>query len=66
MTGRCILMTTCTGRTAGTANPNDRRLMVQDWACSWNYTTNMARPAGKIFMFLLFCLLRHVWYGDAS
>lgn len=34
------------------SNPNDRRLMVQDWACSWNYTTNMARPAGKIFMFL--------------
>ena len=26
--------------------------MVQDWVCSWNYTTNMARPAGKIFMFL--------------
>lgn len=23
-----------------------------DMACSWNYTTNMARPAGKIFMFL--------------
>ena len=34
------------------SNPNDRRLMVQDWVCSWNYTTNMARPAGKIFMFL--------------
>ena len=34
------------------SNPNDKRLMVQDWACTWNYTTNMARPAGKIFMFL--------------
>lgn len=33
------------------SNPNDRRLIVQDWVCSWNYTTNMARPLGK------FCLL---------
>ncbi len=32
------------------SNPNDRRLLVQDWVCSWNYTTNMARPAGKICM----------------
>lgn len=32
------------------SNPNDRKLLVQDWACSWNYTTNMGRPAGKIFM----------------
>lgn len=32
------------------SNPNDKRLMVQDWACSWNYTTNMARPAAKICM----------------
>lgn len=30
------------------SNPNDKRLIVQDWACSFNYTTNMARPAGKI------------------
>lgn len=30
------------------SNPNDKRLLVQDWACSWNYTTNMAKPAGKI------------------
>lgn len=29
-------------------NPNDKRLIVQDWVCSWNYATNMARPAGKI------------------
>lgn len=29
-------------------NPNDKRLLVQDWACSFNYATNMARPAGKI------------------
>ena len=45
------------------SNPNDRRLMVQDWACSWNYTTNMARPAGKIFMFLalLFVAACLVW-----
>lgn len=32
------------------SNPSDKRLLVQDWACSWNYTTNMARPAGKICM----------------
>lgn len=31
------------------SNPNDKRLLVQDWTCSWNYTTNMAKPAGKIF-----------------
>ena len=45
------------------SNPNDRRLMVQDWACTWNYTTNMARPAGKIFMFLalLFVAACLVW-----
>ena len=30
------------------SNPNDKRLIVQDWACSFNYTTNMAHPAGKI------------------
>lgn len=30
------------------SNPHDKRLIVQDWVCSWNYTTNMARPAGKI------------------
>lgn len=29
-------------------NPNDKRLIVQDWVCPWNYATNMARPAGKI------------------
>lgn len=45
------------------SNPNDKRLMVQDWACTWNYTTNMARPAGKIFMFLalLFVAACLVW-----
>lgn len=30
------------------SNPNDKRLIVQDWVCTWNYATNMARPAGKI------------------
>ena len=39
------------------SNPNDKRLMVQDWACSWNYTTNMAKPAGKICMFLAIVLV---------
>ena len=45
------------------SNPNDKRLVVQDWACSWNYTTNMARPAGKIFMFLavVFVAVCLVW-----
>ncbi len=45
------------------SNPNDKRLMVQDWACSWNYTTNMAKPAGKIFMFLaiVFVAVFLVW-----
>lgn len=38
-------------------NPNDRRLLVQDWMCSWNYTTNMARPAGKISMAIGFGIL---------
>lgn len=32
------------------SNPHDKRLIVQDWVCSWNYTTNMAKPAGKIFL----------------
>lgn len=45
------------------SNPNDKRLIVQDWACSWNYTTNMAKPAGKIFMFLaiVFVAVVLVW-----
>lgn len=45
------------------SNPNDKRLIVQDWACSWNYTTNMAKPAGKIFMFLaiVFVAVCLVW-----
>ena len=45
------------------SNPNDKRLMVQDWACSWNYTTNMAKPAGKICMFLaiVFVAVCLVW-----
>lgn len=30
-------------------NPSDKRLLVQDWACSWNYSTNMAKPGAKIF-----------------
>ena len=34
------------------SNPHDKRLIVQDWVCSWNYTTNMARPAGKICLVL--------------
>ena len=34
------------------SNPHDKRLIVQDWVCPWNYTTNMARPAGKIFLVL--------------
>lgn len=33
------------------SNPNDKRLWVQDRFCSANYTTNMARPAGKILTF---------------
>lgn len=33
------------------SNPNDKRLWVPDRFCSSNYTTNMARPAGKIFTF---------------
>lgn len=36
------------GKNGWYSNPNDKRLIVQDWACSFNYTTNMARPAGKI------------------
>lgn len=32
------------------SNPHDKRLIVQDWVCSWNYTTNMAKSAGKIFL----------------
>ena len=45
------------------SNPNDKRLMVQDWACSWNYTTNMAKPVGKVFMFLaiVFVAVCLVW-----
>lgn len=31
-------------------NPNDPRVVVQDWVCSWNYTTNLGRPAGKAWM----------------
>lgn len=34
------------------SNPHDKRLIVQDWVCPWNYTTNMARPAGKAFLAL--------------
>ena len=34
------------------SNPHDKRLIVQDWVCPWKYTTNMARPAGKIFLAL--------------
>lgn len=30
------------------SNPHDTRLLVQDWTCSWNYSMNMAKPAGKI------------------
>lgn len=30
-------------------NPSDKRFFVQDWACSWNYTTNMAKTGAKIF-----------------
>lgn len=33
------------------SNPNDKRLWVPDRFCSLNYSTNMARPAGKIFTF---------------
>ena len=25
------------------SNPNDKRLVVQDWACSWNYTSRCGR-----------------------
>lgn len=32
------------------SNPSDKRVFVQDWACSWNYTVNLARPAGKAWM----------------
>lgn len=32
------------------SNPGDKRVFVQDWACSWNYTVNLARPAGKAWM----------------
>lgn len=34
------------------SNPNDKRLIVQDWVCPYNYTTNMARPAAKVFLVL--------------
>lgn len=34
------------------SNPNDKRLIVQDWICPWNYTSNMARPAAKVFLAL--------------
>ena len=30
------------------SNPHDKRLIVQDWVCPWNYTTNMAKPVGKL------------------
>lgn len=33
------------------SNPNDKKLWVQDWTCTANYSTNMGRPAGKIFTF---------------
>ncbi len=39
------------------SNPGDKRLLVQDWACSWNYTTNMARPAGKISFIVMILLV---------
>ena len=32
------------------SNPSDKRVFVQDWACSWNYTVNLARPAGKAWI----------------
>ena len=32
------------------SNPNDKRVFVQDWACSANYTVNLGRPAGKAWM----------------
>ena len=31
------------------SNPNDKRLLVQDRICSINYSSNMARPAARIF-----------------
>lgn len=34
------------------SNPHDRSLLVQDWVCSWNYATNMARPAAKVCLVL--------------
>ena len=30
------------------SNHHDKRLIVQDWVCPWNYTTNMAKPVGKL------------------
>ena len=32
------------------SNPNDKRLVVQDWMCSWNYSSNMAHPASKVIL----------------
>lgn len=31
------------------SNPNDRRLLVQDRICSVNFSSNMAKPAARIF-----------------
>jgi len=39
------------------SNPNDKRLLVQDWICPWNYTSNMARPAAKVFLVLTVVLV---------
>ena len=38
------------GLLAQNTAPSDKRVFVQDWACSWNYTVNLARPAGKAWM----------------
>lgn len=50
------------------SNPNDKRLLVQDWMCSWNYTTNMAKPAGRISLILgiivyVVCFAVIVWFS---
>lgn len=44
------------------SNPHDTRLLVQDWACTWNYSMNMAKPAGKIclvsaILITVFCFI---------
>lgn len=45
------------------SNPYDKHLWVQDRICSLNYTTNMAKPAGKILTggTLVFVIITLFW-----